>query len=64
MVGEIPMRSAFALCTGDQIAFQALGEFERAEERAFMRAVVKGPSDLEEGRETTLGEACEQLGIE
>lgn len=43
---------------------QDLGEFERAEEeRAFMRAVVKGLTDLEEGREMTLGEAREQLGI-
>jgi predicted transcriptional regulator len=35
-----------------------LSDFERVEEeRAFMRAVVEGLADLEEGREVSLAEA-------
>lgn len=44
---------------------QALADFEAAEEeRAFMRAVVEGLSDLEAGREVPLHEAKIRLGIE
>ena len=43
---------------------QGLSEFESAqEEREFMRAVVVGLSDLEEGRELSLSEAQRRLGI-
>ena len=51
---------------GDAPGVEATGEravidvsdFERAEEeRAFMRAVVEGLADLEEGREVSLAEA-------
>ena len=43
---------------------QAVAEFEAAEEsRAFMRAVVEGLSDLEEGRELSLGEVKARLGL-
>ena len=41
-----------------------LTELERAEEnRAFVRAVLEGLSDLEEGRELTLREVEARLGI-
>ena len=40
-----------------------LAEFEAAEERAFVRAVVEGLSDLEEGRELTLRDVKARLGI-
>ena len=41
-----------------------LTEFERAEEnRAFVRAVKEGLSDLEEGRELTLRDVKARLGI-
>ena len=44
---------------------QSLGDYERGEEeREFMRAVVQGLTDLEEGREVTLAEARKQLGLE
>lgn len=44
---------------------QSVADYESAEdERAFMRAVVEGLSDLEEGREVTLDEARARLGIE
>ncbi|MCY4507377.1 MAG: type II toxin-antitoxin system Phd/YefM family antitoxin [Acidobacteria bacterium] len=43
---------------------QSVAEFEAAEEtRAFMRAVVEGLSDLEEGRELSLAEVKARLGI-
>ncbi len=43
---------------------QALAEFEAAEdERDFMRAVVKGLTDLEEGREFSLDEVKRQLAL-
>jgi len=41
---------------------QSMGDFEDAEEeRAFMRAVVEGLSDLEEGREVSLRQAKNSL---
>ena len=44
---------------------QALEDFERSqEEREFMRAVVEGLSDLEQGRETSLAEARKRLEID
>ena len=43
---------------------QDLDTFEVGEEeRAFMRAVVKGLTDLEEGRELSLAEVRDRLGI-
>lgn len=43
---------------------QSVAEYEKAEEeRAFMRAVVAGLADLEAGREVTLTEARERLGL-
>jgi prevent-host-death family protein len=43
---------------------QALEDFEKTEEEvAFMRAVVAGLSDLEEGRELSLAAAKERLGL-
>ena len=43
---------------------QSLDEFESAqEEREFMRAVVAGLADLENGRESTLSDVKRQLGI-
>ena len=43
---------------------QSVAEFEAAEEsRAFMRAVVEGLSDVEEGRELSLGEVKARLGL-
>ena len=43
---------------------QSVAEFEAAEEaRAFMRAVVEGLSDLEEGRELALPEVMARLGV-
>lgn len=43
---------------------QSVAEFEAAEEaRAFMRAVVEGLSDLEEGRELSLREVKSRLGL-
>lgn len=44
---------------------QSVEEFEAADdERAFMRAVIEGLSDLEEGREVSLAEAKYRLGLE
>jgi len=44
---------------------QGLSEFESAqEEREFMRAVVVGLSDLEEGRELPLSDVKRRLGID
>ena len=44
---------------------QALSDYERDEdERDFMRAVVEGLSDLDEGREVSLDEARKRLGLE
>jgi prevent-host-death family protein len=43
---------------------QGLSEFESAqEEREFMRAVISGLSDLEDGRELPLDEARRRLGL-
>lgn len=43
---------------------QGLREFEAAqEERAFMRAVVAGLADLDEGREVPLAEVRRRLGL-
>ena len=43
---------------------QSVAEFEAAEEaRAFMRAVVEGLSNLEEGREASLRDVKARLGI-
>ncbi len=43
---------------------QSVAEFEAAEEaRAFMRAVVEGLSDLDEGRELSLREVKSRLGL-
>jgi prevent-host-death family protein len=43
---------------------QSVTEFEATEEvRAFMRAVVEGLSDLEEGREVSLRVVKERLGL-
>jgi prevent-host-death family protein len=43
---------------------QNLQDFESAEEeRLFMRAVVKGIVDLEEGREKTLQQVKKELGL-
>ena len=43
---------------------QNLDDFESAEEeRSFMKAVVKGMVDLEEGRENTLRQVKKELGL-
>lgn len=43
---------------------QSVGDYEKAEEeREFMRAVVVGMSDLEEGREVSLDDARTRLGL-
>ena len=43
---------------------QSLEDYEKTEdEMAFMRAVVTGLSDLEKGREISLAEAKERLGL-
>ena len=43
---------------------QSLADYEKQqEELAFMRAVVEGLADLEEGRETSLEEARARLGM-
>ncbi len=43
---------------------QSAADFERAEdERAFMRAVVQGLADVQDGREVSLAEARERLGL-
>jgi len=43
---------------------QNLQDYECAEvERAFMRGVVKGMVDLEEGREKTLSQVKKELGL-
>lgn len=43
---------------------QSVEEFETADdERTFMRAVVEGLSDIEEGREVSLAEAKFRLGL-
>ena len=44
---------------------QSVTEYESAqEERAFMRAVVEGLCDLEQGPEISLGEVKNRLGID
>ena len=43
---------------------QSVSDYEKAEEeREFMRAVVIGMSDLEEGREVSLDDARTRLGL-
>lgn len=43
---------------------QSVADYEKGEEeRAFMRAVVKGLADLEAGREVSLDEARARLGL-
>lgn len=43
---------------------QSVADYEeREEERAFMRAVVEGLADLEEGREVSLARAKARLGL-
>ena len=43
---------------------QSVADYEAAaEERAFMRAVVEGMADLESGREISLADARQRLGI-
>lgn len=43
---------------------QSVAEYEKEqEERAFLRAVVEGLADLEEGREVSLAEAKARLGL-
>ena len=43
---------------------QSVADYEKAEEeRDFMRAVVAGLADLEAGREVSLDEARERLGL-
>ncbi len=43
---------------------QSVSDYEKAEEeRAFMRAVVAGLTDLEAGREVTLVEVKQRLGL-
>lgn len=44
---------------------QSVADYEKAEdERAFMRSVVQGLVDLEEGREVSLADAKARLGAE
>lgn len=43
---------------------QSVSDYEKAEEeQAFMRAVVAGLADLEEGREVPLAEVKKRLGL-
>jgi len=43
---------------------QAIDDYEQAEEeRAFMRAVVNGLADLDEGREFSIAQAKARLGL-
>ena len=43
---------------------QDLRDFEKAEEEcSFMRAVVKGMAELEQGHETSLAEVKNRLGL-
>lgn len=44
---------------------QALDEYEKnEEERAFLKAIAKGMMDVKEGKELSLSEVREKLGIE
>lgn len=44
---------------------QSVADYEKSEEeRAFMRAVVEGLADLQEGRKISLQEAKARLGLE
>jgi len=44
---------------------QSVSDYEKAEEeRAFMRAVVEGLADLDQGREVSLEEAKARLGLQ
>ena len=46
------------------VLLTSLSDFEAAEEeRAFMRAVVAGLADLEAGRELSLADVHERLGL-
>ena len=58
-------RPALLTSRGRGVAvLQALSDYEHSEEeRAFMRAVVQGLLELEEGKEIELGEAKRRLGI-
>lgn len=43
---------------------QSVSDFEQAEnERAFMRAIMQGMADLEEGREVSLADAKARFGL-
>jgi prevent-host-death family protein len=43
---------------------QSVSDFEQAEnERAFMRAMMQGMADLEEGREVSLADAKARFGL-
>jgi prevent-host-death family protein len=59
-------RPVLLTCHGRGVAVvQGLSEFEAAqEEREFMRAVVSGLADLEEGRDLSLAETKRRLGLE
>ena len=59
-------RPVLVTSRGQGIAvMQSLVDFEAAqEERAFMRAVVEGLSDLEAGREVLLDEAKTRLALD
>jgi hypothetical protein len=50
---------------GQRVAIvQSAADFQRAEEeRAFMRAVVQGLTDVQEGREVSIAEARAQFGL-
>ena len=44
---------------------QSLDEYEKKEEeRAFLKAIAKGMTDVKEGKELSLSEVREKLGIE
>ena len=59
-------RPVFLTSRGRGVAVvQALAEYEaEVEERAFLRDVVQGLMDLEEGRETDLLEVKQRLGLD
>ena len=58
-------RPALLTSRGRGVAvLQSVAEHERSEEeRAFMRAIVEGLTDLEEGRDVSLAEAKTRLGL-
>ena len=57
-------RPVLLTCRGRGVAvLQDLGDFEKAEEEcSFMRAVVKGMVELDQGRETSLAEVKNAWG--